>query len=164
MRTWRLESEVWLGAPRPEVFAFFSDARNLQALTPAWLDFRIASPTPIAMGAGATIDYRLRVRGVPLRWTSEITVWDPPLRFVDEQRRGPYRLWIHEHDFLDRDGRTVCRDRVTYAVPGGRLVERLAVRSDLERIFAHRHERLVERFGGRDAGGAPGETRIVAVP
>lgn len=165
MRTYRLESEVWLDAPRREVFAFFADAANLQELTPGWVAFRVTSPTPIEMRPGATIDYRLKIRGLPLRWTSEVTVWDPPIRFVDEQRRGPYRRWIHEHEFVERDRGTVCRDRVTYAVPGGRLVERFLVRPDLERIFRYRRERLVERFGGREGeAGEQGGTRIAVVP
>jgi len=157
MRTFRLDSSVRLDAPRREVFAFFADPANLQVLTPGWLEFRLDS-APAGMGPGISIDYRLKVRGIPLRWRSRISAWDPPRRFVDEQERGPYRLWIHEHDFEEEGGGTVCRDRVTYAVPGGRLVERLVVRPDLERIFRHRRERLVERFGGE-----PGESRVSVV-
>jgi ligand-binding SRPBCC domain-containing protein len=94
------------------------------------------------------------VRGVPLRWRSEITAWEPPRRFVDEQRRGPYRLWIHEHTFEALDGgRTLCDDRVRYAVPGGGLANRLLVAPDLRRIFAHRARKLRERFGGAEGEG-----------
>jgi ligand-binding SRPBCC domain-containing protein len=106
---------------------------------------------PPEMGAGTVIDYRLRLHGIPLRWRSEITVWEPPRRFVDVQRRGPYRLWEHEHLFLPKDGGTLVQDRVRYAVPGGSLlaplVDRLLVRPDLERIFAYRRQRLKEIFG-----------------
>ena len=148
----RIHSTVRLAAPLESVFAFFADAANLELLTPGWLHFRILSPLPLAMAAGTRIDYRLRLRGVPIRWQSEITAWEPPYRFVDEQRKGPYRVWIHEHRFAveSREGRAplvVASDRVEYAVPGGRLVNRLFVARDLRRIFAYRGDRLRERFG-----------------
>lgn len=157
MRTDRLTSEVVLAAPRDEVFAFFSDAANLEALTPDLLEFRILTPEPIEMRRGARIDYRLRVRGLPLWWRSEITHWLPPWRFVDRQIRGPYRLWIHEHEFEEREGTTVCRDRVTWSAPGGTLVARRLVAPDLERIFAYRRGELARRFG-EISRGATGES------
>jgi ligand-binding SRPBCC domain-containing protein len=146
-RMFRFETSVWLPRPRGEVFAFFADAANLEAVTPPWLNFHILTPPPIVLRAGALIDYRLRVHGVPLRWRTRIAAWEPPFRFVDEQLRGPYRRWVHEHAFEERDGGTLCRDRVDYDVLGGRLVERLFVRRDVEKIFAYRKERLVEMFG-----------------
>lgn len=147
MRTHRLTSEIALAAPHDEVFAFFSDAANLGALTPEFLQFRVLSPTPIEMRRGARIDYRLTVHGVPLRWQSEITHWLPPWRFVDRQVRGPYRLWVHEHEFEERDGGTLCADRVTWAAEGDWLVGRWLVAPDLEQIFAHRRQALARRFG-----------------
>lgn len=136
--------------PRPliEVFPFFADAANLQALTPPWLRFELLTETPIEMGPGTLIDYRLRVRGVPLRWQSEITIWEPPFRFVDEQRRGPYRSWVHEHRFHRRVEGTQVIDEVRYDVHGGRLVDALLVRPDLERIFDYRREALLGQLGG----------------
>jgi ligand-binding SRPBCC domain-containing protein len=92
------------------------------------------------------IDYRLRVRGFPLRWHTRINVWQPPHRFVDEQIRGPYRLWVHEHTFAAHDSGTLARDHVCYAVPGGALVNMLFVRRDIERIFAHRQSKLRSLF------------------
>lgn len=139
-------SELWLPRPRDEVFPFFAAAANLEAITPPWLSFRILQSTPPAMGQGALIDYRLRIRGIPVRWRSEITAWEPPVRFVDEQRKGPYRAWVHEHRFEERDGGTLVFDRVRYAVPGGRLVDRLFVRRDIEAIFAYRRQQLLDRF------------------
>jgi ligand-binding SRPBCC domain-containing protein len=147
MRTCRVTSEIVLAAPRDQVFAFFSDAANLEALTPDLLRFRILTPAPVEMRRGARIDYRLRVRGVPVRWRSEVTHWLPPWRFVDRQLRGPYRLWVHEHEFEERDGATVCRDRVTWSAPGGPIVARWLVAPDLERIFAYRRAELARRFG-----------------
>jgi ligand-binding SRPBCC domain-containing protein len=142
-----LRSEIWLPRPLEETFAFFADAANLQTITPGWLDFTILTPRPIQMRVGALIDYRLRVRGFPIRWQSEITAWEPPHRFVDEQRRGPYRLWVHEHHFETRDSGTQVADLVRYAAPGGRLVDWLFVRRDVERIFKFRRETLLTLFG-----------------
>ena len=147
MSTFELHSSVTLPRPLDEVFPFFSDARNLERLTPPWLRFSVLTPGPIEMRPGAAIDYRLRLRGVPLRWRSEITVWEPPVRFVDEQRRGPYRLWIHEHRFEEADGRTLAHDHVRYAVPGGWFVDRLLVRRDLQRVFEYRRTVLRDLFG-----------------
>jgi ligand-binding SRPBCC domain-containing protein len=138
--------ELWLPRPRAEVFPFFADARNLEAITPAFLKFVVLTPAPIEMRAGALIDYKLRVHGIPLRWRTLISAWDAPRRFVDEQVRGPYRQWIHEHTFEERDGGTLMRDVVRYRVPGGALADRLFVRRDVERIFAFRREVLVRHF------------------
>ena len=144
-----LALDLTLARRRIDVFAFFADALNLEAITPPWLHFRILTAPPIEMREGTIIDYRLRLRGVPIRWQSEIIAWEPPRRFVDEQRRGPYRRWIHEHTFEEHDGATVVRDRVDYAVPGGAAVDRLVVARDLDRIFAFRHKAL-ERLLGQD--------------
>jgi len=141
-----LVSELWLPQSRERVFTFFADARNLQAITPPWLDFQISNPEPIEMSVGTHIDYRLKVHGIPLRWQSEITVWEPPLRFVDEQRKGPYQRWIHEHTFAEKDDGTLVMDRVQYAVPGGKLVNRLFVSRDVNKIFAYRREQLKKLF------------------
>ena len=147
MKLFSFTAELWLPRPRPEVFAFFADARNLEAITPPWVKFQVLTPAPIAMKAGALIDYRLRVHGLPLRWRTEITAWDPPFRFVDSQLRGPYRRWVHTHTFEEVNGGTLCRDEVSYAVPGGALVERLFIRRDIERIFAYRQETMRRLLG-----------------
>lgn len=139
-----LKAEQWLSLPVERVFPFFADAANLETITPPWLRFEVLTPQPIAMRVGARIDYRLKLRGLPIRWQSEITAWEPPHRFVDEQRRGPYRLWIHEHTFTSRDGGTWVGDSVRYQVFGGRLVDRLFVRPDIVKIFAYRQEKLTE--------------------
>lgn len=146
MRFRHLHAEVWLPRPLEEVFAFFADARNLEALTPSWLKFEILTSLPIEMKVGRLIDYRLRLHGVPFRWRSEITVWEPPSRFVDEQRRGPYRAWIHDHRFAEQQGHTQVVDHVQYAVWGGALIDNLFVRRDLDRIFAFRRDKLLELF------------------
>lgn len=143
---YRLTAEQFVPRSRGEVFDFFSDACNLEALTPPWLNFHVLTPRPIEMRVGTLIDYRLRLRGLPLRWQSKITAWHPSERFIDEQVRGPYRFWRHEHTFADADGGTLVRDQVDYAVPGGRLVHWLIVRRDVQTIFAYRQQVLPQCF------------------
>lgn len=151
MTAWELRARLRLPRPRPEVFAFFADAANLEALTPPFLRFRIETQPPIELHPGALIDYRLRVHGLPIRWTSEITVWEPPVRFVDEQRHGPYRFWHHEHTFDEAPGGgTFVNDRVRYRVPFGRLANWLVVERDVRTIFRYRSEMLLKLFGGRE--------------
>ena len=146
MKTWTLETEQWLPLPREEVFPFFADAFNLETITPPLLEFRVVTPPPITMQAGTVIDYRLKLRGIPLRWRSEITRWEPPALFVDEQRRGPYRFWRHMHTFAESGSGTIACDYVEYAVIGGAIVRNLLVAPDLRRIFAYRQEKLSELF------------------
>lgn len=140
------EGELWLPVPREKLFPFFADARNLEVITPPWLNFHILTPGEIPMCVGALIDYTLRIHGLPVRWRTEITGWNPPHSFVDEQRRGPYRFWRHTHTFTDKDGGTHCHDRVEYAVPGGALVNKLFVQRDVKTIFAYRAEALKKHF------------------
>lgn len=142
MQRFQLEREQYVPLPIEATFAFFSDARNLERLTPPWLHFEVLTPGTIELRAGALIDYRLRTRGIPVSWQSEITVWKPPYRFVDVQRRGPYRAWRHTHTFERLGAGTLVRDAVSYAVPGGALVNRLLVAPDLEKIFDYRAREL----------------------
>ncbi len=147
MKIFNFSTELWLPHPREEIFDFFADAHNLQVLTPPWLNFEILTPRPIPMHAGALIDYQLRLRGMPVRWRTEITEWQPPFGFVDEQKRGPYRQWIHRHRFEEKDGGTFCQDDVRYAVPGGAIVNILFIRREVAMIFEFRRKKLVELFG-----------------
>jgi ligand-binding SRPBCC domain-containing protein len=150
VRTHRLEREQLLPYPVPRVFAFFAEARNLERLTPSWLSFQVLTSEPIAMGVGTLIDYRLRVHGLPLRWTSRIEEWAPGQAFIDRQVKGPYRLWSHRHRLEACDNGTVVRDVVDYALPlgwVGELAHPLFVARNLRRIFAFRHT-SVERLLG----------------
>jgi len=147
MKVRTLNAEMWLPLARERVFTFFSDANNLGAITPPWLHFQLLTPRPIDLRVGTLLDYRLKVRWLPIRWQTEITIWEPPTRFVDRQNRGPYKLWIHHHHFEEKDGGTLMRDRVEYAVPGWicePILHGLMVGPDLRRIFAYREERIRE--------------------
>jgi ligand-binding SRPBCC domain-containing protein len=141
-----LDTTLILPRPLHVVFPFFADAGNLEMITPPWLQFHILTPLPINMHTGTRIDYRLRLYGVTFRWQTEITAWEPPLRFVDEQRHGPYRKWIHEHTFKECVGGTEMRDFVQYDTPGGWLVHLLFVQRNVRQIFAYRARKLRPLF------------------
>lgn len=143
-----------IGRPFAEVFAFFSDASNLNALTPPFLHFRILTPLPIELRIGARIDYQLALFGVPLRWRTRITDWQPGRRFVDEQESGPYALWRHTHEFEARGESTLMRDVVDYALPLGPLgavAHVFFVRRTLDRVFDFRRDAVARLLDHADA-------------
>jgi len=146
VKTFSIDRNIFLPRPIDEVFPFFSDAHNLERLTPPFLKFRVITPDPIEMRPGIHIRYKLRLHGVPISWESEITAWDPPHRFIDEQLHGPYRLWRHEHRFVSQDGGTQVSDHVDYAVLGGSLINSLFVAPDVRRIFDYRTQVLQSLF------------------
>jgi ligand-binding SRPBCC domain-containing protein len=140
---YRLEREQVVPRPVDDVFAFFAEARNLEALTPAWLHFELLTQGPIEMRRGTLIEYRLRLHRVPVRWISRIEQWEVGRSFVDRQVRGPYRLWHHLHEFASHPDGTVVRDQARYELPFGPLgaaAHAAFVRRDLDRIFDFRRE------------------------
>ena len=144
-----LRREQWIPRPIDEVFAFFSDARNLEKITPPWLGFRILTPGAIRIAAGTKLRYRLSLHGFPVSWTTEIRRWEPPFCFIDVQLSGPYRLWRHTHRFEARDSGTRMTDIVRYRLPFGMIgcvVHALKVRRDVEQIFDYRIQRINELF------------------
>jgi ligand-binding SRPBCC domain-containing protein len=149
-----LERSQLVPRPRAEVFAFFADARNLERLTPGFLRFQILTPAPIEMRPGTLIDYRLSLFGVGFGWRTEIEAFEPEVRFVDVQRRGPYARWHHTHTFADAPGGTLIGDRVEYALPLGPLGEvarALVVGRQLDTIFEHRRRIIEELWGAPPA-------------
>lgn len=152
MHTRTLEREQVLPGTPPEVFGFFASARNLEAITPAFLGFRVITPDPIEMRVGTLIQYRLRLHGIPLNWLTSIQAWEPSHRFVDVQVRGPYTLWHHTHTFEEHRDGTLMRDVVRYALPLGPLgavADALLVRRDLREIFDFRARVVSERLRDR---------------
>lgn len=170
-----LERRQWVPATLEATFSFYSNPRNLGRITPAWMSFSLAGVDAprngsgvatngssaasqedkgIRMAAGLRLHYRIRPLLVPQRWTSEITVWQPPHIFVDEQVRGPYRSWRHEHRFIAERSGTVIEDRVEYVLPFGplgRLAHLLLVERQLKSIFDYRGRAITKLFGGEDA-------------
>jgi ligand-binding SRPBCC domain-containing protein len=133
--------------PRERVFEFFAAAENLERITPPELRFRIVTPPPIEMREGTLITYRLRLYGVPFEWLTRIAVWNPPVEFVDEQLRGPYRQWIHRHTFTTLVAETRIDDEVDYRLPFAPVGEIAAplVAAEVRRIFRYR-TRAIERL------------------
>lgn len=145
-----LVSDQWVPAAPDACFAFFSDAGNLEALTPPFLRFRIVTPMPIAMRTGALIEYRLSLLRLPLPWLTRIEDWRPGHGFTDIQLRGPYARWVHRHTFVPADGGTWLRDEVEYALPLAPLsapLHGLFVRPRLHEIFAYRQDAIVRLLG-----------------
>jgi ligand-binding SRPBCC domain-containing protein len=145
-----LETATSLPLPVDEVFGFFANAENLQRITPPELAFRILTPTPIDIGEGTIIDYRLRLFGAPFNWRTRIVQWQPADRFIDEQVSGPYRSWTHLHTFAECGTGTWMTDRVEYQLPllpVGALALPL-VRRQLDRIFRYRASSIRVLLGG----------------
>ena len=153
VKTFVYESSVWLPRPLDEVFEFFSDASNLEVITPPWLKFSVVTPRPIDMRPGDADRLPVAVSGDSAAdGGARLRSGTPPHRFADVQVKGPYRQWIHEHSFVEKDGGTLAGDRVEYAVWGGALANWLVVRRDVERIFDYRRQTLTAMFGsGKDS-------------
>ncbi len=149
-KTYILKAHLHVPTAIAETFAFFADARNLGRITPAELGFAIATPPPIVMAAGTLIDYTIRLWGIPMRWKTRIAVWEPGVKFVDEQLAGPYKSWVHTHRFTSVNGGTDIDDEVVYALPFGVLGRIVAplIRLQLNRIFRYRTAQVSRLLGG----------------
>lgn len=144
-----LERKQVIRRPRAEVFGFFADAGNLERITPPELNFNIITPQPIDIRKGALIDYRLKLRGIPITWKTEITQWNPPYDFVDTALKSPYKQWIHLHTFEEGpEGETIMRDIVRYRLPLEPLgdIGHFYVRKELAYIFDYRYKVIEEIF------------------
>lgn len=166
MRVFTLHrTQVLPGTPE-EVFPFFADARNLEAITPPLLGFEVVTPGEIEMRVGTLIQYRLRLHGISINWLTSIQAWEPGVRFVDQQVRGPYALWHHTHAFEahgDGGGETLMTDTVRYAIGwgfAGEIAARAFVHRDVARIFDFRREAVVPALRG--AGGEAVEDQVHA--
>ncbi len=149
-KSYRLHTRTHVTTPIAATFAFFADAANLARITPRELRFTIDSPQPIAMGEGALIDYTIRLWGISMRWRTRIAVWEPGVRFVDEQLSGPYQSWVHTHRFSSVNGGTDIEDEVIYVLPFGVFGRAVAplIRAQLGRIFRYRELQVAALLGG----------------
>jgi len=150
MTLYELEREQYLPLALEDAFEFFRDPRNLERITPPWMSFRFAGEVPDEIEQGTRLDYRIRLFGVPMKWRSQIALWDPPYDFVDQQEQGPYAYWHHLHALDPVGDGVLMRDRVRYRVPLAPLskpVHALFVRPTLERIFNYRYRAVREFFG-----------------
>ena len=155
--SYRLTNEIVVGSPLEDVFEFCRDTRYLNQISPPLLHFqpRQRPEIDVKIAAGVEIEYDMRLHGLPVRWRSRISVFDPPHRFVDEQMTGPYLHWSHLHTFQAlHDGNTLIGDVVDYKLPGGTVIANLAqmlfVKRDLKKVFSHRSMKYRELLGEPD--------------
>ena len=136
-----LERDTFIDAPIADVFSFFSDPANLARITPRSLGFEIVDAPKRPLRAGDRIRYSIRILGIPIPWVSHISEWEEGTRFVDEQEKGPYRRWRHEHLLRPSGNGVAMHDRVEYELPLGRIgafVGGWWVRRNLRKIFDYR--------------------------
>lgn len=142
--------EQWVPQPVTKVFAFFSESKNLEVLTPDFLNFKVLSQSTETITEGTRLDYRLRLHGVPVRWQSLITDWQPNFCFSDIQTKGPYSVWEHTHEFEEKNGGALMRDKVRFKAPFGApgdLVLTDFIQKDLKKIFNFRKKKIEELLG-----------------
>jgi uncharacterized protein (TIGR01777 family) len=141
----------WIEKPLVEVFDFFSEAKNLERITPEYLKFKVLGMNTPQIEKGSLIDYELKLRGIPFKWKTMISDFEKNVSFVDQQMKGPYKKWHHTHTFHDCNGGTLIRDRVVYKLPLGRLGRIFAggyVRRDVIKIFSFRKSVIADYFQG----------------
>lgn len=147
MAEYIFKASLIIDASIDKVFAFFSDAENLERITPAELGFHILTPTPFEIKQGALIDYKLTLHGFPIKWRTEITRWEPPHMFEDTQLSGPYKQWIHQHRFTEIEpGKTLMEDEVRYRLPLEPLgdIANFLIERQVANIFEHRNKAVAE--------------------
>ncbi|HMO17142.1 MAG TPA: SRPBCC family protein [Oligoflexia bacterium] len=145
-RCFTLFTELIVPHSREKVFPFFASAENLEHLTPDFLNFRILSILPIEMNEGTLIDYKISLHHIPIKWRTRISSWKPPFMFIDEQINGPYLYWLHEHHFEEIDQACRIIDKVYYRVFGGKIINNLFIKGELNKIFTYRRKKMTEIF------------------
>ena len=146
----QFQMEQWVPQPLNDIFAFFSESKNLEVLTPEFLNFKVLHQSTEKITEGTRLDYKLCLHGIPVRWQSLITNWEPDTGFSDIQAKGPYSVWRHTHEFEERNGGTLIRDKVLFKVPfgaPGELILTGLIQKDLKKIFNYRKRKIEEIFG-----------------
>ena len=144
------ECEQWVPKTIEEIFPFFAEAKNLEKITPPHLRFHIVGMNTETINKGTLIDYKLQLYGVPFKWKTKISEFEPNKMFIDEQLKGPYSKWVHLHTFEQINGGTLLKDLVHYRIPMGALGKILLgrfIRKDIEKIFNYRKSVIAELFG-----------------
>ena len=145
----RLKRRQWLPYRLEDVFQFFSDAHNLEQITPPWLHFKILDQSTDQIGRGTVFDYKIRIRGLPIKWRSLITQWNKGSDFVDVQIKGPYRVWHHTHRFFEYRNGTWIEDEIYYKPPVIPFISILIdafVNRDVRVIFDYRQKTIEKIF------------------
>tara|TARA_B100000700_G_scaffold67699_1_gene74883 strand:+ start:1348 stop:1857 length:510 start_codon:yes stop_codon:yes gene_type:complete len=149
MRNYSLKTSQSFELDQNEVFDFFSKPENLERITPPNLKFKIITQSPIKMGKGQLIDYKIKISYIPMKWRTLISDYNPPHSFIDSQVKGPYSTWIHSHDFRYEDGTTIVTDTVVYRPPFyfiGDIANKIYIRTMLNKIFNYRFNKIAEIF------------------
>lgn len=139
----------WVPTSKEGAFDFFKDEKNLERITPELLNFKVLTKSTDEIQEGTLIDYQLKIRGVPAKWRTLISKWNPPHQFMDSQLKGPYRRWEHTHSFVELKGGTLLLDQIVYNVPLkkiGNLFAGFIVKKDVETIFSYRKKIIKEIF------------------
>ena len=155
MENFNIHRSQFIDKPRDVVFSFFSKPENLESITPPYLHFKILNTLPVPMGKGQIINYKLKIRGISIKWNSLIKSYCPPFSFIDEQIKGPYSMWHHSHEFIEEKNGTRIVDNVKYKIPFGfigKLINYFWVAKDLEKIFNYRQGKVNELFKNKENG------------
>jgi len=154
MKVHTLEQEQRMPVSVEEAWEFFSSPRNLDAITPPDVGFRILRQAGEKMYDGQIIIYEIKVPpGIWVNWVTEIRAVKQGESFIDEQHSGPYKFWHHRHTFEKIEGGVLMRDEVNYALPFwpfSEIVHELYVKNKLREIFQYRKDVLARRFGTLD--------------
>lgn len=152
MKIYELQKTTYMPVSIDKAWDFFSQAYNLEKITPRELDFKILTKLDVSrIYSGMKIHYKVRpLMKIPVTWVTEIKEVEAPYKFIDKQLKGPYSLWEHTHLFEEVPGGVKMTDIVAYALPLGWLgifMHSLIVKKKLDRIFSYREEVIVKLFG-----------------
>lgn len=144
-----LQRYQWVDVSLPQVFDFFSSEKNLEKITPPFLNFKVLGKNTESIQEGTLIDYQLKLYGLPMRWQSQIRNFHPNQSFIDAQVVGPYKKWDHFHGLYPTTRGTLMEDKVVYKIPMGlvgRLFASVLVSSELKKIFNYRQQTIEKIF------------------